>query len=394
MPEKHNERRPRVEQTRPKFTPPKMDRGVWDILYPFLKKQENQETEVEELFNYPFRSERERIRHNSVLYKDLSITEMFSEAYKVQLNPDLGNELPAEVSIGTILPLRILSISKENGVVFDSGVHKECFLTRNNLAHFPKFKQYLPVQPVNVRVLETTKSGVMVDIFGPMMEEFILPRIKQPWIQNQLENYVPVKVKNLHLVRGGYIGQAVIPNVSEFVGEDFVVDAFVPGSQIVQNTTDNFEQFEGQTVETFITAWTPKPGNKGMSLICSAKNLIKHRGNLRLRQLHSLWCENGVDWADFRKMSLPGRITGVINSAKKCGAFVEIPELEITGMIHAKPAELVNFKAGSEVLVHLTDFDEDKFYNDSVGQYQRLQPFEVENGAIKRINIKPIFELA
>ena len=53
-------------------------------------------------------------------------------------------------------------------------------------------------------------------------------------------------VKDLQWTKGGFTGKAVLPNVSDFVGEDYTVDVFIPGSQIVLNITDNFEQFIGK----------------------------------------------------------------------------------------------------------------------------------------------------
>lgn len=372
----------------------KTDSSVWRILNELKVKSARAEYELfGDPLEMPFKNERERIKIFSEQFKDLTIVEAFARNYKeaAKLNKDLGNELPLAVAVGSLLNLRFNSISKA-GVVFDAGVHKESFITRNNLARFDKLTNHTPKEPVQCRVVEIGKNDVIVDVFGPMMDEFILPRANEPWTQNLIQNYVPVKVKNLKLVRGGYIGQAVIPNVSEFVGEEFVIPAFVPGSQIVQNTTDNFEQFEGQDIETFITSYSATP-HRGLSLVCSAKNLIKHRGNLRLKELHAQWCEQEEAWKKLSETVYAGKVTGVINSSKKCGAFVEIPELEITGMIQLKPEELVNFPAGQQIKVKLTNFDEDMFYNAAAGQYQHLPAFEIERGAIKRINIKPVLEL-
>lgn len=371
------------------------DVTVWDIIRAAKKAEALREAQMYgDPLDSPWKSERERIKYNSEQFKNLTVAESFATAYCVKIEDlELGNTLPEQLTIGSVVMLKIKSITKKGGVVFDSGVHKDNFLTRNNLAAFEHLLKFLPVGQIPAKVIEITPHGVVVDVFGAMLDEFILPIIARPWIQNKATGYTPVKVKNLKLVRGGYLGQAVIPNISEFVGEDFVVDAFVPGSQIVQNTTDNFEQFDGTDVDTFITAWTPKPGNKGMSLICSAKNLIKHRGNLRLKDIHSLWCEQGEEWYEFEKTPLEGKVTGVINSSKKCGVFVEIPDLEITGMIPTKPEELVNFRAGDEIQVNLVDFDEEQYYNESVGQYQHLPAFEIVDGAIKRVNIKPILAL-
>ena len=201
-------------------------------------------------------------------------------------------------------------------------------------------------------------------------------------------------MKNLHLTKGGYLGKAVIPNVSEFVGEDYEIDAFVPGSQIVLNTTDDFEQFEGRSVFAFVSSYAPKPFGRGMSLVCSVKNYLKHTGNMNLRQLHSIWCDADEKWEEVSQKPYEGIVTGVLNSTKKCGVFVEIPDLCITGMIPARPEELVNFPAGQHINVRIKTLEEDTVYNDAVGQMQRLQPFEIVDGAIKRVNVKPILELA
>ena len=70
--------------------------------------------------------------------------------------------------------------------------------------------------------------------------------------------------------------------------------------------------------------------------------------------------------------------------------FVEIPELNITGMIPTKPEALVNYKAGEYIPVVIKTFDEEMVFNDAVGQMQHLPAFEIVDGAIKKVNIKPI----
>lgn len=379
----------------------RINQDIWDIVFKTKLKYANTENDLyDDPLAYPWKSEMARIKEFSQKFKDQTIKQSFAIVYNDVVN-DLvnsmvGNEVPRQLHVGDVIKLKIKSIanSKHGGVVFDSGIYKENFMTRNNLASFEKLRKFLPVDPIPVKVVEITPKATFVDVFGQMVDEFILPRITKPWSQNKLTDYVPVKVKDLKLVRGGYLGKAVIPNVSEFAGTELTIDAFVPGSQIVQNTTDDFAQFEGKTVDTFITAWTPKPNGNGMSLVCSAKNLIKHRGNLKMKSIYDLWCDQDEKWEAFKTIAYEGRITGVINSSKKCGVFVEIPDLEITGMIPTSADELVNYKAGTNILVNLTDFDEELYYNDSVDQYQHIPAFVIEDGAIKKVNVKPILSLA
>ena len=87
-------------------------------------------------------------------------------------------------------------------------------------------------------------------------------------------------------------------------------------------------------------------------------------------------------------------MTGVINSSKKCGVFVEVPDLLITGMVKVSPEELVNYKPGDNVAVRLTSFDEETFYNKAVGQVQHVDPYVIEDGVLVKCNLKPILSWA
>lgn len=379
----------------------RVDDSVWDFINKHKAEMAKREAAREgNPLELPYKTERERLLINKQKYAGMTLIQAFAAvAGKPVPGIDhpaseadliIGNETPVELHVGDVINLTIASITK-NGTVFDSGCYKENFATRNNLSHFPKFTEYLPVKPVKAQVIEVGPKQTMVDVFQPLINDFILPRAAQPWIQNVISGAIEtVEVRDLHLVRGGYVGHAVIPTISEFVGEPFMVDAFIPGSQIVLNTTDDFEAFEGQTVQAFVMSYAPKPGNRGMSLVCSRKNYLKHCGNMNLKNLHSVWCDAGEEWETLSHQIWDGKITGVLNSAKKCGVFVEIPQLNITGMIPTKPEELVNYKAGEYIPVVITNFDEEMVFNDSVGQMQHLPAFEIVNGAIKKVNIKPI----
>lgn len=380
-----------------------VDMDVWD----FIRRHKAEIAKAEfaregNPLDLPFKTGRERLAYNKQRYAGMTLIQAFAglagkpipgidtPANEEEL--EIGNEVPTELHIGDIINLQIASISK-NGTVFNSGCYKENFATRNNLGHFTKFADYLPLKPVKAQVVEVGPKQTMVDVFQPLINDFILPRAARPWIQNRVaEQATTVEVVDLHLVRGGYVGKAIIPTISEFVGEPFMVDAFIPGSQIVLNTTDDFEAFEGQDVKTFIMSYAPKPNGRGMSLVCSRKNYLKHCGNMCLKELYGMWCDAGSEWKTMSEKLWDGKITGVINSAKKCGVFVEIPSINITGMIPAKPEELVNYKAGDPIKVVIKGFDEEMVFNDLVGQMQHLPAFEIENGAIKKVNIKPILE--
>lgn len=341
-----------------------------------------------------FAREKDRIRYYSNLYRNASIKEAFEDAYNLSIGEvsEIVNDTPQELRIGDVVKANILSISK-NKVEFDTTNLKANLTSSVNLYKYERFKNYLPLKPINVRVTNIVRDRVVVDPLVLLLEEFINPRVANPWIQKNINNVQPIRVKNLQLSRGGFIGQAVIPTVSDFVGEDYTVEAFIPGSQIVLNITDNFEQFVGTDVDTFIVNYIPKPGvDNKMSLICSAKEYIKFQGEQLMIDAFKAWTESGEKWQLIEDCIFKGKVTGIINSSKKCGVFVEVPELNITGMVATNPDELVNYKPKDEVSVRLTGFEEEMYFNQEAQQMQHVDPYIITNDALEKCNLKPILK--
>lgn len=348
-------------------------------------------------FEWPeFNNERKRIKILSKRYKDLSIQEAFADytGNPVMRTIENANYVPNELKVGDIIDTYILSVDKSK-VVFDNGNYKTNFLSTTNLYKYNLFKQYLPLNPVKVEVLRMDKDKTFVDPISPIMKSWLTPILQDNSVQKNMINPQTIKVKNLQLTRGGFMGKAVIPSISEFVGEDYLMDAFIPGSQIVLNITDNFEQFVGKDVDAFVVNYTPKPGDLSkMYLICSAKEVIKFEGEKNLINLFNSWCEESDYWKTQSEKSWNGRVTGIINTSKKCGVFVEIPELNITGMVKANPDELVNYKPHTDTMVKITGFEEDTYYNNIAKQIQHTEPYIIEDNVLKKCNIKPILEFA
>jgi ribosomal protein S1 len=301
--------------------------------------------------------------------------------------------IPGEINVGDVLNFNILSISK-NHVEFDSGNYKAQITSNVNLNKYDRFKHNLPLDPVKVLVMSITKDKIVVDPIAPIVNDYLDPILANKNVQKVIGNPMSVRVKDLQLTRGGFTGKAVLPTVSEFVGEDYTVDVFIPGSQIVLNITDNFEQFVGKEVDAFIINYMTKPGSNTLSLIASAKELIKFRGECKLIELFNSWCEESDLWKAFSAYPIDGKITGVINSSKKCGVFVELPSLEMTGLIPVEPDQLVNYKTNTDIKVKITGFDEEKKYNVITKQMEHVEPYVIEDGKLVHCNIKPILTIA
>lgn len=353
-------------------------------------------TQELEGFVWPeFNSDKERIKFYTQKYKNSSIIEAFNDVYGTKCkNIPLANETPQDFKVGDKIKAMVSSVNKYDTILEVSNAKKP-IVSKTNLWKFDKFKQFIPSQPIDMQVVEVKKDKIVVDPLGYLLGDYLNPIIKNPNIQRNINETKPIIVKNLSLTRGGFMGKAVIPNVSEFVGEEYTVDAFIPGSQIVLNVTDDFEKFNGADVCAFIVNYIQSPTNPSkMSLICSVKELIKFTGECNMVSIFKEWCENTRTWDNVKSHVWEGKVTGVINTSKKCGVFVEIPELSITGMVSTPASELVNYKPHQDVSIKLVGFEEETYFNEAAQQKQHVEPYVIEGDILEKCNLKPILEFA
>lgn len=348
-----------------------------------------------ETFEFPqFTRERDRIKFNSEKYKNVSISKAFELEYNYQFKDlkELVDSTPIQIGVGSTITTKIISVSEKGVPVFDSTNIKDNVICKNDLSKYHNFK-FNNNQPLEMKIISKTPQGDYIgDIIKPMYDKWIDDKIKNT--QNQyklLEKYKPVKCYNLQHVEGGYMCKVNVDAIESFVGEPYLVDAFIPGSQIVLNIENDFSKWNGENVDAVITNYI-KTNNGKMSIICSRKNHLRHLGNLNMIQLYKDWTENNAQWQEFNKAPLQGRVTGIINSSKKCGVFVEIPSLSITGMVLSTPEEIVKYKPDQLVNVKLSEFEESMFFNKEVGQMQHNTPYVIEEDILKQVNIRPILE--
>lgn len=345
-------------------------------------------------FNWPaFNSEVQRVKYFSNKYRNAEISDAFADAYNISIGQvtEAANFVQGEIKIGDELKLNVLSINKNN-VKFDAGNYNAQITSCVNLHKYERFKHNIPSEPIRALVMAINKDNITVDPLAPVINDYLNPILRDTNSQKVIGNPRTIRVKDLRLVKGGFSGKAVLKPVSEFVGEEYTVDVFIPGSQIVLNITDNFEQFVGKEVDVFIINYAEKAGATALSLIASAKEVIKFEGECKLIKLFNSWCEESEYWNSTKNMVYDGRVTGVINSSKKCGVFVEIPGLSMTGLVQTKPEEIVNYKIGSDVQVKLTDFDEERKFNAITKQLEHVEPYIIENGCLIKCNLKPVLE--
>lgn len=381
-----------MKKERKEFKPAEELKQKKDRVYRAFNQ--NQSIMPKSSFDYPwpeFKNDKERIKYYARLVKEgHSISKLMCgiEPREDWVEP----ELPITPVVGGFYKA-VLS-KQGNKLTIDGISAKEQIVVKNNFNRYQNMN--VTNYPVDVKVVSIDKvhQTVYVDVLQAMFESWISSVIKDKSIQYHITNPQIVTVHNLKLANGGFIGKAEVPSISQLIGEPYYVDAFIPGSQIVLNIENDFEKWNGKSVDTFIAGYTTKPGSVNqMSLICSRKALLNFSGNLTKIELYKDYCDDGKKWETFTKSTFTGIVTGVINSSKKCGVFVELPMFNITGMVNLEPERLVDFKSGEQINVRITDFEKMLEYNPTTGAMEHLEPYRIENNCLKSCILKPVLEL-
>lgn len=357
---------------------------------------------VLEKFEWPdHEAESDRILANSMKYQGMEIADAFADYYGMKIKRKKATIEPqGSVEPGDIISLKIQSIDKK-GTHFQGDSFKEEIVSAVNLYQYARFKENIPSKAIKVKVISVNENKIVVDPIAPLYDEWIKEHTQDLSKQRTIDEDRSVTVRHLKLSKGysgkggGYYGSMLIDNVSKFLGEDTYMKCFVPGSQIVLNIENDFEKWEGKEIRTHIISYSPEQIPVGKAgFVCSRKERLKFHGDLLKVQLFKEYTEDSKEWAEITSKDFNGTITGVIHSSNKCGAFIEIPEMNITGFINCKADELVDFKRGDHKTVRIIGFDENTYYNKDIGQVQHANPYTIENGILKSCHLKAIFAQA
>ena len=345
-------------------------------------------------FNWDTFSDRVRIKTNTDRYKDMEIAEAFADYYKIKglKKSKIKSLTPPSFNIGEYVNLTIKSLDKKH-VIFDQTNFKEEIKCTVNLSQYPRFKDFSEPIDITCRVVSKTDNSVLVDPIYWFYDQFISTYVKNKDYQyNIRERFNPFTAKNLRLVRGGFMGSLRLDNASDFFGKDIWLDVFIPGSQIVVNVEKDFDRWVGKDVPFYIINLIEKPGTDNKVIVGSPKEYYKLNSRIKLMDIFNHYCMDDDEWKALTNKDIDGIITGVVHTSGKCGVFVEADGQ--TGMIDCDPEDLVKYKAGQPVKVRYAGFNELMKFNPTVGQYQHIEAYSVEEGILKKFNLKVTFQIA
>lgn len=326
----------------------------------------------------------QRIKENTQKYRNMSIAEAFADFYNMSVNTDITENEVKPVSIGDYL-IGTLIMNTKNNTIFESSSAKGRLVSRIDLSKYPFVKLG---SSFRVKVIDKCKDGFVVDPFAPIFEE---------WLDHNIKAKVPVQVEGLKSVNNrGYVCKVNVAPLTQLVGKKVMVDAFIPGSQIVLNIERNFERWNGSTVTALIDSYVQRPYTNDMSVVCSVKSYLEQRGNAVKVEWFKVMTEEGKEWENLKSQVFNGVVTGVVNTSKRCGVFVEIPSVNVTTFIPYAASELVSFNPGLQVNVQIEDITSPTFYNSTLQQVQHVEPYKIdkETGVLYDVNVDVKFKFA
>lgn len=212
------------------------------------------------------------------------------------------------------------------------------------------------------------------------------------WV-NSIEKSIkydnPIDVHIDGLVNGGYLCHTDIVPLNRLTGRNYTHSVFIPGSHIVLNIERDFEKWIGETVSIIPQKFIEykknfKTGETEMSLVGSRKRVLQIIGNQYMYDIYNLHKLAESDVTTFERPVYTGTITGIINSAKKSGVFVELEDKYITGLLKLEDSDLLDFIPGNTVNLRIKEFEIQPGY----------EPFVIKNNKVTECHTRLVFELA
>lgn len=343
---------------------------------------------LDDPFECPFKNDKERIRYMKDNYGHLSLAEQFAVFYgeevsnTVKKNKRINN--PVNIEIGSSYKGIVTEISK-NGIVFDVAGVKEEVISKENFSDCMDAVQNYLLNHEN-ELLFTVTEKKDNKYYVSVLEGYY--RSWQKQIEKAIEQRAAINVHIDSLVRGGYMCHTDIWPISELTGKTYTSAVFIPGSNIVLNIENDFERWLGKDVQAVPQKFTKfrsfgRPTEN--SLMASRKMVLKILGMKNMYEIYTRAKLGERPDVKYVPEVFTGKVTGIINSNKKTGIFIEIEDKYITGLMPVDEANLLNYKPGDTVQVYIQEFE----------CIEGKEPFFIDRkNIIKACNLRPVFARA
>ena len=352
--------------------------------------------DVFDILDSPFADDKERIKYISQHYGNMSIAKAFSVYYGL----DIDNETKSNRNVNTVNVIELGKIYTgtvkeftKSIMTFDiPGVKEEIICKEPFATCMDSIRNYLLTHDNKLifEVREKDHDKYYVSVINAYYKAW------ENIIKKAIEHEDGIEVHIDELVRGGYVCHTNITTLCELTGKNYTSSVFIPGSHIVLNIERDFERWIGEDVvivpQKFVEFKKDlKTGLTENSLVGSRKRVLQILG---MKNMYDIYNEyqtiyklasiskknDGVNYPSYQ-----GTVTGIINSNKKTGIFVELNDMYITGLLPIDSSELLDYHPGDEVEVKVAEFE----------VQEGKEPFIInKKNQLVKCNVRPVFELA
>ena len=347
--------------------------------------------EMENNKDFPFfTSDRDRIKYMTNAYKNMNLVKAFQVFYNLEFEQDTVKNTSINkvytLELGKIYSGTVESFTNR-GITFNIPGVKDDIVCKENFTDCEmNINNYLlnHNNKLLFEVREKRNNVYYVSVIGAYYNSWV------NLISEAIKNNNGIQVHIDELVHGGYLCHTVIKQLYDLTGKMYTHSVFIPGSHIVLNIESDFDKWVGQDViivpQKFVDYKKNfRTGEVEKSLVGSRKKVLQIFGNNNLHEIHSKWkLSQEHDNVTFDN-KFQGIVTGIINSQKKTGIFVELNDKYITGLAEIDAIDLINYKPGDPVTVKILNFE----------CKEGCEPFVYTKGGrhIKECNIRPVFEI-
>ena len=337
-----------------------------------------------------FKNDKERIKYMKKAYGNMNLVKSFQIFYGLELSENtIKNQSISKVytlEIGQVYNGVVESFDKR-GIIFTvPGVKDEIICKENFTDCEMNINNYLlnHNNKLLFEVSEKKENKYYVSVINAYYKSWVNV------INDAIRNNNGIQVHIDELVRGGYLCHTIIKQLYDLTGKLYTHSVFIPGSHIVLNIENDFEKWIGQDViivpQKFVDYKTNfKTGEIEKSLVGSRKKVLQILGNTNIYDIYTKWKLSSEHENVTFDNKFEGTVTGIINSQKKTGIFVELNDKYITGLAAIEAIDLIDYKPGDSVTVRISEFE----------TKEGCEPFVfTKNGKhIKECNVRPVFEL-
>lgn len=350
--------------------------------------------DVFDVLDSPFADDKERIKYISQHYGNMSVAKAFSVYYGLELDDEIKSNRNVNtvnvIELGKIYTGTVKEFTK-NIMTFDiPGIKEEIICKEPFATCMDSIRNYLL----------THDNKLMFEVRQKDHDKYYVSVINayyKAWeniIKKAIEHEDGIQVHIDELVKGGYVCHTNISTLSELTGKNYTSSVFIPGSHIVLNIERDFEQWIGQDVmivpQKFVEFKKDiRTGLTENSLVGSRKRVLQIIGT---KNMYDLWNDletkkklaTLANKTEVKSDIYGGTVTGIINSNKKTGIFVELDGMYITGLMPIDSSELLDYKPGDKINVVISEFE----------VQEGKEPFIInKKNQIVKCNVRPVFEL-